>query len=357
MDNFMDIFNDDAFGLVAMTAAINNVDNIPGRAGDLCFAGTGEGVAVTSVAIETRAESLALIQTSPRGAPAPQNTQDKPNIRNVTIPHIKEEETIGAAQVQGVRAFGSSNVLEGVQSVVNRQLVKTARKMDLTLEHHRLGALRGIIRDADGSKLLSLFELFGIDEAPDFNFHLTDTTVDVRNTCQAVKRYMVRNAKMALPGNYQIHAFCGDGFFDKLISHSSVKDIYKNWAAAAGQLGGNFAQSVFPFAGINFENYAGTDDQTDDFEGTVGIYPDECRLFLTNVPGMYVEYYAPADFFDTVNTIGLPRYARTALDTEMSRWVKLHTQTNPLPLCLRPKTLVRGVSSADVTSDHPQSAD
>ena len=93
----MDIFNDDAFSLVNMVAAINNVDHVPGRAGELAFAGVGEGVTTRTVTIESVGESLTLIQTSAPGAPAPKNTQDKANLRAVSIPQIKLEETIGAA--------------------------------------------------------------------------------------------------------------------------------------------------------------------------------------------------------------------------------------------------------------------
>lgn len=357
MENFMDIFSDDAFGLVSMVAAVNNIDNIPGRAGALAFAGTGEGVSTTTVVIESRGETLALIPTSPRGGPAPQEKMDKPNVRNISIPQIKDEQTIGAHQVQGVRQFGSTNVLEGVQSVVNRQMLKITRKMDLTLEHHRLGALSGIIRDADGSSLLNLFDTFGVEEVDDINFDLDNASANVRQSCMDVHRLMKRNAKTTLPPGYKVWAFCGDNFFDKLINHASVKAVYSGWQAAESRLGSNYAQGVFYFADIFFENYAGTDDQTADFEGTVGIHPDSCRFFLTGVPGLYAEYFAPADFWDTVNTVGLPRYARIAADDDLQRWVKLHVQMNPLPLCLRPRTLMRGVATGDVTSDHPQSAD
>ena len=58
----MDIFNDDAFSLVNMVAAINNVDHVPGRAGELAFAGVGEGVTTRTVTIESVGESLTLIQ-------------------------------------------------------------------------------------------------------------------------------------------------------------------------------------------------------------------------------------------------------------------------------------------------------
>jgi hypothetical protein len=48
-------------------------------------------------------------------------------------------------------------------------------------------------------------------------------------------------------------------------------------------------------------------------------------------------YFAPADFMEAVNTIGLPLYAKMVVDDELQRWVKLHTQSNPLAMCLRPR--------------------
>ena len=44
---------------------------------------------------------------------------------------------------------------------------------------------------------------------------------------------------------------------------------------------------------------------------------------------------------ETVNTVGLPRYAKLAPDGRFNQFVELHTQQNPLPLCLRTKTLCK----------------
>jgi hypothetical protein len=166
----------------------------------------------------------------------------------------------------------------------------------------------------------------------------------IRAKCQAVQRYMRRHAKMLIPASAKVWAFCGDEFFDKLLEHPSVKGVYDGFASAERRLGDNYAFGVFEFGGVFFENYQGTDDGT-----TVAIAPDECRFFFTGVPGLYAEYFAPADFIETANTLGLPRYAKIAPDARFGRFVEMHVQQNPLPLCLRPQTLVRGV--ADVSSE------
>jgi hypothetical protein len=51
----------------------------------------------------------------------------------------------------------------------------------------------------------------------------------------------------------------------------------------------------------------------------------------------------PAQYLvETANTIGLPRYAKQAVDQQFARWVMLHVQSNPLPICTRPRVLIKG---------------
>ena len=40
----------------------------------------------------------------------------------------------------------------------------------------------------------------------------------------------------------------------------------------------------------------------------------------------------PADFVETANTIGLPSYAKQAVDQQFARWVMRHVQSNPADL-------------------------
>jgi hypothetical protein len=351
-DMHPDFYNSDAFSLVTLTTLINSQEHVPGRAGELAFAGIGEGVNTTSVDVEVSAEgALALVQTSTRGGPAPSNGQDKRKVIAVNIPHIKLEEGIGAHQIQNVRQFGSMNTLRGARGVLDGQILKQTRRHDLTLENHRLGALKGIIRDADGSTLLDLFALFGVS-APDaidfdvaFGTGSAETVEAVRIKCQEISRHMTRNVKAVMPSSAKVWGFAGDNFFDKLIESTSVKGIWDGWQKAEQHLGGNYAHGVYEMGGVFFENYRGTDDQTRESAGTVGIAPDECQFFLTGVPGLYEEYYAPADFMETVNTLGLPRYAKVAPTDNMNRGVTLHTQQNPLSLCTRPLTLIKGTST------------
>ena len=91
---------------------------------------------------------------------------------------------------------------------------------------------------------------------------------------------------------------------------------------------------VFSFAGVTWEEYRGS-------TGGTPFVPDaEAALFPEGSP-IFETYFAPADFNETVNTVGLPIYAKQAVDAEFQRWTKLHTQSNPLALCTRPRAVVK----------------
>ncbi len=350
-DAFADLFTNDAFSLTGMIAAINDVDHIPDRSGVLAFASRDvlKGVPTTNVVIERVGEDLRLVATTARGAPAEKIVGDRRSLLELKVPHIQIEDTIHADEVQGVREFGTTNQFTTLESAVRKRLTKMARRLDYTLEFHRLGALKGVIRDADGSILTDLYESFGylnssgIAGPEVFDFDLDSIATEsgnIRVKCQDVSRFMKRNAKTILQRTAMPWAFCGDAFFDKLISRGDVKDAWKGTDSAAALLGDSYAFGIFEFGGIVWENYQGSDD-----ESTIAVAPDEARFFWHGAPELYGEYYAPADYIETVNTEGLPRYAKLAPDRKFNRFVEIEAQTNPLPICLRPATLCRGVSS------------
>jgi hypothetical protein len=57
------------------------------------------------------------------------------------------------------------------------------------------------------------------------------------------------------------------------------------------------------------------------------------------VPDLFVEAYAPADYIETVNTLGLARYLKQeALDFD--KGMAFEAQMNCLPICTIPRALV-----------------
>lgn len=332
----MDIFENDAFSLHSMTATVNEQPFVPSRLRDMQLF-TPRGVTTTTIAIERKGTSLSLVQTSPRGAAPEQRTRDKRDYRDLRVPRLAKEAVIYADQVQNVRAFGSETELEMVQSVVNQEVGNIRTEIDLTEENLMLGAVQGVVADADGSTIYNLFNEFGVSQVGAISFALGTDSTDVRGKCSQVKRTMAKELKV---GNmpFRIHALAGDAFFDQLIGHPDVKTAYERWQNGE-MLRADLTYEVFPFAGINFENYRGSDDDS------VGIASNECRFFAVGVPGLFEVGYAPADTMATVNTVGLPRYVIPGRDPSgKDRWQSFEVQANVLPYCTRPRSLLKATA-------------
>src|SRR5262245_34691996 len=101
----LDVFNNDAFSLRSLTAAILKAPYKPGRLGELGLF-SESGITTTTVQVEEQDGQLTLIPTTPRGGPSDAIGGTLRTMRAFTVPHLQRESTIIADQVQGVRAFG-----------------------------------------------------------------------------------------------------------------------------------------------------------------------------------------------------------------------------------------------------------
>jgi hypothetical protein len=79
-------------------------------------------------------------------------------------------------------------------------------------------------------------------------------------------------------------------------------------------------------------------------QAAVEVGTDAVHIFPVGVPGLYRTVYAPADYIETVNTLGLPRYARQWQSANGKR-VEMESQMNALSYCTRPKVLMVGATT------------
>jgi hypothetical protein len=133
-------------------------------------------------------------------------------------------------------------------------------------------------------------------------------------------------------------ALCGDTFWDDLIANDEVRKTYLNQAGGLAAARQRRVRDL-DYGGIRFENYRGA------VGGTDFINTDKCHIFPVGTPGLFRTVYAPADYVETVNTIGLPRYARQ-YPMENGKGVNLDAQMNALNYCTRPKALIKGKRGA-----------
>lgn len=343
-ENLMiDIFGNDAFSMQELSDSIRVIPNMFGRLDELKLF-PYKGVATTSIMVEERDGVLNLLPTATRGAPGSANVRMKRKLRTFALLHIPNDSEIKADDIQNLRALDGSAQLAAAQDVVAEELETHRTKHDITREHLRAGALRGDIIDADGTELLNLFTEFGIAQT-EVDFVLGTVGTNVQTKCLAVRRAI----ELGLLGDVMtgVRGLCSPTFFDALVSHDSVERAWDRWQGQSNMLGSD-PRKGFTFGGITFEEYIGQATYLNE-DGTttkrVFIPDGDVRFFPEGTRQSFRTYVGPADFMETVNTIGQPFYAKMAPDPQFNRWMGVHSQQNPLPLCLRPQLLVRGYSS------------
>jgi len=346
----MDIFKSNAFGLLEMTEAVNKVPYRPTALSRMGLFATRR-VRTSFVSVEEKEGVISLIPTSPRGEPiGADKSAEKRVLRNFNTARLVRSATINADEISGVRAFGSESELKQVQAEVASRIsgdTGILRHFELTWEYMRLGAIQGIVLDADGSTLYNWFTEFNIAQASEIDFDLDNASPAsgaVRKLCNALIRATMRASKGAwIDGSSYIAGVCGDAFWDDLTAHSEVRGTYLNTQQAADLRDHAMPFETFRYGGIVWMNYRGTDDNS-----TVAINTDECKFFPVNAPGAFSVVFSPGEFFGSVNQPGRDLYARTVLDPDAggnmdeARWVKAEMYSYPLFMCMRPGMLQRG---------------
>jgi len=275
-----------------------------------------------------------LLPTQAVGSPGTVGKHGKRKLRSFSVPHIPHDDVVLPEEVQGIRAFGQENQLEALSDVINEHLQAMRNKHAITLEHLRIGALKGIILDADGSELLNLFDEFEITPKS-VNFALGNAATNVKNKCLEVKRHIEKNLLGEVMASVSV--LVSPEFFDALTSHDKVKEAYERWRE--GQALRDDMRDGFPFGGLIFKEYIG---EASDADGTIRrfIAANEGHAFPMGTQETFRTYFAPADFNETVNTLGRPIYAKQE-SRKFERGTDIHTQSNPLPMCHRPAVLVK----------------
>jgi len=327
----LDIFNDDAFSLVPLTDAINKIKFVPGRLGAMgLFNATP--VTTTTIGIEEKEGQLSLVSPSARGGPGNTMDKNKRTMRSLSIPHFQLDDAVMAEEVANIRAWGTETQVETVMGKVSDRMGVLSQSLDATEEYARIGAIKGTITYADASTL-NLFTTFGVTAQTEVDFDLDNASPAsgaLRKKCATVVRTIQDElGGMPIQG---VHALCSSEFFDDLIAHPEVRDTYLGWVEAQ-ELRKGYAYGAFPFGGIMWEEYRGS------VGATRYIAADKAHIFPVGVPGLFRSYYAPADYIETVNTVGQSRYAYM-YPMPNRKGMNLEVQTNPLHICTRPRVLV-----------------
>ena len=349
-DTMIDAWNSNAFGVVSMTASINNLPTKPGFITKMgLFA--GQGVTTKYVSVDVRDQTLSLVPTIPRGGPAPQSGHATRRALLYEVPHHPIEDAVTPDDYDSIREFGKSSVMSGPTTLINDRMTVMRDRLEITLEYLQAQALQGLVRyiDLEGvpipTAVHNLYTDFDITEQT-VDFVLGTTTTDIKAKAVTAKRY-VKKALGGLAFTGYV-ALCGRTFWDAFVGHTIVKAAFDRWNAGEWMrtdYGATGAAQGFPYMGITWYEYdasIGTDAS-----GNLSEFfpPAECRICPVGVNNLYIERWAPAPWEETVNTVGKRMYAKQVQLDKISGGRKLHAQTNPLFLCLKPAALVKGYTS------------
>ncbi len=324
----------DVFTCVEMTDAVNKLPALP-----MYFSRMFEikGVKTTTVSLDIKKGRIVLVSDSERNT-APESLAGrgaKREWKNISCAHLAMSDVVAPEDVQDVREFGSNEPIS-VATVYNDKMQQLKNNLTATMEFHRLGAIKGVVLDADGSTVLhNIFDTFGVTKKTlDITFPKTTSTDDTNPILTGILKAK-RHVEAAMGGSPFSHMECiiGSDAYDMLTSHRLVRQYFEDWLARRQDFGNNdYRKRGFTYGGITFV------ERSDVVGGQTMVAASKGHLYPVG-PGIFKQYQAPADWIETVNTIGLEYYARMD-EKPKGRGFDLEVQSNPLTLCTYPEALV-----------------
>ena len=211
--------------------------------------------------------------------------------------------------------------------VVATRLAQLKEKIELTRESLQLGALQGKIHGGAGREVLpDIYSPFGLTRK-EFSWDLGTATTHVgKKISETLTEMKRRYAGETIRGWV---CLCSWEFMQALVYHRSIEALYVRFQA--GRTYREDETNVeFIHQGIRFIPYQY------DFGNDLKIQENEAILLPLGTKNILVEYFAPADYGETVNTLALPYYAK-GMVLEFDKGWELEAQSNPLPLLTKPE--------------------
>ena len=161
-----------------------------------------KGVSTTTVALEIKQGKIILVSDQPRGAEPEYlaGRGEKRNTKLLSCTHLPQTDVVTPEDLQDKRAFGTT-ALTGPVTVINDKLSALKRNVEMTREFHRLGAIKGIVYDADGTTVLhNIFKTFGVQQKKE-TITFPATAPENSNPIMAAILSAKRKAEAAMGGN------------------------------------------------------------------------------------------------------------------------------------------------------------
>ncbi len=319
MEEFEDIFGDDAFSVSGLTAGASELPDVPAP---LLNSGLGKVDRINSETahIETEGRSLKLISSSQRGEPAQQNNRRSRKVVSIRTERRAQEDRVTASELAFLRTLGTrKEKIASAQVEVLHRMADMRENGIATKEHIFLGAIQGLQIDADGSVIDDFYDRFKLTKTPDMALDFSGDGDSLR----AQIKGKLRSVKKLVKGlNAQRYvAYCGPEFFDKLADCDEIRSTYLQ-TQAARELRSEIPNE-FNFAGVTWKEYE------PDSDDECKINDDECR-FVPNYRGAIQMVYSPGEAIEHIGTRGQEEYWDLVPDRDRHRHIDLELSFYPL---------------------------
>lgn len=321
------------FDCTEMTAAVNKLPALP-----VYFSRLFEvkGVKTTTVSLDIKKGRIVLISDSERNT-APESLAGrgaKREWKHLSCAHLAMSDTLAPEDVQDVRAFGTTEPIS-VAEVYNDKMQQLKNNLTATMEFHRLGAIKGVVLDANGTTVLhDIFQTFGATKKT-LDIAFPKTAADDANPILTSILKAKRHVEAAMGGTPFGHIECiiGSDAYDMLTSHVLVRKYFEDWLVRRQDFGDNdYRKRGFTYGGLTFV------ERSEVVGGRTMVEAKKGHVYPVG-PGIFKQYHAPADWIEAVNTVGLEYYSRMD-EKPKGRGYDIEVQTNPLTLCTYPEALV-----------------
>ncbi len=286
-------------------------------------------VSTTDINIEQIANTLTLVQSSPRGGVGDIHGHTSRSMVKLRIPFLKTSSTLLADSWQGRAGFGLNGAPASIEQELKRVQGEFRTRLEGTLDYMRTRALGGVILDADGSEIIDLWSEFGVVQQV-VECALATSTTNVPNKIIAARRLSELELGMASAASWV--AFCDAQFIDALRSSPSVEAGLANWAAASMMLADHRAGDLV-VGGVKFIEVPNRAGHTYIPAGTAYLCPE-------GVPDLMFTAFAPPDWVECVNQLGLPMNMKAEV-MDFNRGYNLEAISCPLSVCSRPRAIIK----------------
>lgn len=342
--------NPDNFnGLVEWTEEINEVDNQYGylnQKGLFDVRPTSQ----TSILFDRNVNNITLLPDADRQSRQGSVGKDR-DVDTFALPlaYFDHSDFITPEDIQGQRRPGDAEGAEALDRVRGEKLQDLRLAVDQTFEYMKLQAIKGKTVTPGGRVLADMPTLFSLpgNDVHEIDFLLGTAGTNVDQKIAQLKRYIGANLKGAGPLQ-GIQVLVDESFFDKLINHAKLKEIYLN-----SQSNVQYQKDIsdympwgimdsFSVRGVQFLSYDATFNMPD---GTTekGIATDEGHA-IPMARGLFRGYAGPSNKLEGANRPGQPMFAFEYSDPRGESH-EMQVQAAPLMFSTRPASLVRVVTS------------